>query len=62
MSVPANEMPLPGVTARATRSSRPLTSAFSTITTASAPRGTMPPVAINTASPERITVAGTMPV
>ena len=52
MSVPANDTPLPAVTARAMRSSpAALSPACSTITTASAPRGTMPPVAINTASP-----------
>ena len=46
MSVPANDTPLPAVTALAMRSSRPRTSVCSTITTASAPRGTMPPVAM----------------
>ena len=51
ISVPANDTPLPAVTARPIRSSRPRASACSTITTASAPRGTMPPVAIDTALP-----------
>ncbi len=62
MSVAANATPLPAATARAIRSSLPLTSACSTITTASAPRGIMPPVAIATASPGRSTVPGTTPV
>ena len=63
MSVPANDTPLPAVTALATRSSRSRTSACSTITTASAPRGTMPPVAIDTAVARReSTVRGTTPV
>ena len=53
MSVPANDTPLPAVTARPTRNSLPATSACSTITTASAPRGIMPPVAMATASPSR---------
>ncbi len=54
MSVPANEIPLPAVTALAMRSSPSRASACSTMTTASAPRGTMPPVAICAASPEWI--------
>ncbi len=62
MSVPANEIPLPAATALAIRSSRPRTSACSTITTASAPRGTIPPVAIDTAVPGRTTLFGTTPV
>jgi len=62
ISVPAKETPLPGVVALAIRNRRPLISAYSTMTTASAPRGTIPPVAIATALPGRITVVGTMPV
>jgi hypothetical protein len=62
MSVPANDTPLPALTARAIRSSPSRTSACSTITTASAPRGIIPPVAIASASPERTVADGTTPV
>ncbi len=62
MSVPANEIPLPAVTALMMRSSPSRPSACSTMTTASAPRGTMPPVAICAATPEWMTEAGTTPV
>ena len=63
MSVPANDTPLPAVTAREPMSLQLVcpsdTSACSTMTTASAPRGIMPPVAMATASPGRTIVAGT---
>ncbi len=49
MSVPVNDTPVPGVTAFLTRIAPLCSSACSTITTASAPRGSMPPVEIEAA-------------
>ena len=51
MSEPAKEIMPPGATGRRTSSAPASTSVSSTITTASAPRGITPPVAIVTASP-----------
>jgi hypothetical protein len=62
MSVPAKLTPKPGVTALRTTNSLSSISVFSTITTASAPRGTMPPVAMVTAVPAPISIVGTTAV
>ena len=62
MSVPAKLTPEPGVTGRET-SNRPLsTRACSTITTASAPRGSHAPVAIGVAEPGPTAYRGSIPV
>jgi len=64
MSVPAKETAPPGVVARRTTTTRPPSSrsVCSTGITASAPRGSMPPVAIDVAVPGATSTFGRVPV
>ena len=62
MSVPANDTAAPGTRARRTTTSPPSTSVNSTGTTQSAPRGSIPPVAIEVAVPEETSTRGATPV
>ena len=64
MSVPANDTAAPGVRARRTTTVAPASSrsVSSTASTASAPRGSMPPVAIGVAVPRTTSSAGATPV
>jgi hypothetical protein len=56
-------MPLPGATGRVTSIVPGIVSAvFSTITTASAPSGSTPPVGIPTAPPGRTATVGASPI
>ncbi len=59
MSVPAKLMALPGATARCTSMPPSRGMVCSTITTASAPRGITPPVAMGVAMPARTSIRGT---
>ena len=60
--MPANVIPAPGATGRTTCTISPATNVCSIMTTASAPRGTTPPVAIDVADPASTDVPGTTPV
>ena len=62
MSVPANATPEPGETGLLTTRRPSRIDVISTIATASAPRDSMPPVAIGVAVPAVTVICGTIPV